>query len=147
MKALWVKYAARIEALSTRERVIVFAAGLLIAVAIVYFAAIDPAQRRSRALLAQMERERTEIATLESQLRSGPKHADPDADSRGRAEALTAKPGVRKPDPGLEAKVLDLSAQVKVRQEIVGALKGGSVGTTAGFSEYMRHGERSRRIR
>lgn len=93
MKGLWAKYAARIEALSTRERVIVFAAGLLIAVAIVYFAAIDPAQRRSRALLAQMERERTEIATLESQLRSGPKHADPDADSRGRAEALRREVG------------------------------------------------------
>ena len=59
-------------------------------------------------------------------------------------EALTAKSGVRKPDPGLEAKVLDLSAQVKVRQQIVDALKGGTVGTTAGFSEYMRAFSRQR---
>lgn len=94
MKALWAQYAAKIQALSARERAIVFAAGLLIAVAIVYFAAIDPAQRRQKVLLAQMERERSEIATLESQLRGRPKAADPDAESRARAEALRREVGM-----------------------------------------------------
>lgn len=59
-------------------------------------------------------------------------------DVQAQQEALGAKSAVRKPDPGLAANVLDLSTRVKMRQEIVGALKGGSVGTTAGFSEYMR---------
>ena len=40
-----------------------------------------------------MERERTEIATLEKQLRGGPKQADPDAASRARAEALRQEVG------------------------------------------------------
>ena len=94
MKALWAAYTAKIAALSPRERAIVFAAGLLCALAVVYFAAIDPVQRRQNALLATMERERTEIAALESQLRGRPKAVDPDADSRARAEALTREVGV-----------------------------------------------------
>ena len=59
-------------------------------------------------------------------------------DLQAQQEALGAKSAVRKPDPNLETRVLDLNTQVKVRQEIIGALKGGSVGMTAGFSEYMR---------
>lgn len=93
MKGLWAKYAAKIDALSPRERAIVFVAGVLIAIAIVYFVAIDPVQRRQRVLLAQIEQERTEIATLENQRRGGPKQADPDAASRARAEALRQQIG------------------------------------------------------
>ena len=59
-------------------------------------------------------------------------------------DALLAQQGRRKPDAGLEARVLDLGAQFKARQEIVEALKGGLVGTTSGFSEYMRAFSRQR---
>jgi hypothetical protein len=44
----------------------------------------------------------------------------------------------RKPNAELEIRVRDLEAQLKARQEIVDALRRGLVGTTSGFSEYMR---------
>jgi hypothetical protein len=44
----------------------------------------------------------------------------------------------RKPNAELEIRVRELEAQLKGRQEIVDALRKGLVGTTAGFSEYMR---------
>jgi hypothetical protein len=43
-----------------------------------------------------------------------------------------------KPSPELEARVVELNAQLKARQEVIDALKSGAVGSTAGFSEYMR---------
>jgi hypothetical protein len=44
----------------------------------------------------------------------------------------------RKPNAQLEVRVQELEAQLKARQEIVDALSRGLVGTTDGFSEYMR---------
>src|SRR3954471_16838614 len=44
----------------------------------------------------------------------------------------------RKPNAELDAGVRDLEAQLKARQDIVDALRRGLVGTTEGFSEYMR---------
>ena len=64
--------------------------------------------------------------------------------ARALHESVTARRGMRKPDTALEAKILDLGSQLKARQEIVDALQGGSVGTTAGFSEYMRAFSRQR---
>ena len=53
--------------------------------------------------------------------------------------APTGKPDEpRKPSPELEARVSELEAQLKARQEVVDALQKGLVGTTNGFSEYMR---------
>lgn len=43
-----------------------------------------------------------------------------------------------KASPHLEARVAELNAQLKARAEVVDALKTGAVGSTAGFSEYMR---------
>jgi hypothetical protein len=44
----------------------------------------------------------------------------------------------RKPNAELELTVRELEAQLKARQDIVDALRRGLVGTTGGFSEYMR---------
>lgn len=89
MKQLWVKYAARIDALSLRERVMVFAAVLAVCVSIVFAIAIDPPQRRQQLLLVQMEQQTAQIAALEARRNvreSG--SMDPDAANRARGAAL-----------------------------------------------------------
>jgi Tfp pilus assembly protein PilN len=53
-------------------------------------------------------------------------------------EKFVAAQGTRKPDSQAEAKLAQLATQLKGRQDILDALKNGTVGTTAGFSEYMR---------
>lgn len=53
-------------------------------------------------------------------------------------EKATGAEVVRKPNAELEARIAELNAQVKSRQDVIDALKSGVVGTTGGFSEYMR---------
>lgn len=89
MKKLWNTYAAKIDALTERERLLVMGAAVLLTVAMIYFAAIDPAERRSRMLNAQMQSQKEEIATLEKG--GAIKPSDPDAANRGRIEALQAQ--------------------------------------------------------
>src|SRR5689334_16691700 len=55
--------------------------------------------------------------------------------AKDKASAASAS---SKSDPELEARVRSLEAQLRTRQEIVQALRRGLVGTTGGFSEYMR---------
>lgn len=73
------------------------------------------------------------LSQVEAQARSVAKTLE---DVRARVDPSAATP--RKPDASLEAKLVDLAAQLKARQEVIEALKGGTVGSTAGFSEYFR---------
>lgn len=57
---------------------------------------------------------------------------------RARHDQLTAEQAARKPDPQFAARIAQLDTRLKNRQEIVAALQDGVVGTTGGFSEYMR---------
>lgn len=86
MKALWERLAAKVDALSLRERALVFAAATALAFAIVFFIAIDPAQRRQNTLLAQMKGQNEEIATLAKAGAARP--SDPDVANRARIEGL-----------------------------------------------------------
>ena len=58
------------------------------------------------------------------------------------ATAARSPPGAPKtplkPSVELEARIAELNAQLSARQEIVDAVKNGSVGSTGGISEYMR---------
>jgi hypothetical protein len=66
-------------------------------------------------------------------------------DIKAKQEVTAAAKTVpRKADPGVEAKVVELNSQLKAREDVVEALRGGAVGTTAGFSEYMRAFSRQR---
>lgn len=89
MKKLWLKYAAKIDALSPRERVVGFAAALVVCVYAVFALTIEPAQRRQQLQIAQMEQQKAQIAALEArrQVRE-PAAPDPDAANRARGEAL-----------------------------------------------------------
>jgi hypothetical protein len=54
------------------------------------------------------------------------------------AQAVPARETPRKADPSLELKVRALEAQLKGRQDIVDAMRNGLIGSSDGFSEYMR---------
>ena len=53
-------------------------------------------------------------------------------------EKLAAQLAQRKPNAELAAELNELEARLKGRQDIVEALNSGAVGTTGGYSEYMR---------
>lgn len=59
-------------------------------------------------------------------------------EARALHAKLTAEQAARKPDPQFATRIAQLDTRLKNRQEIIDALQGGVVGTTDGFSEYMR---------
>ena len=65
------------------------------------------------------------------------------ADVRAKYEGAAGQ-AAHKPDPALESGVTELAAELKAREDILDALKGGTVGTTAGFSGYLRAFARQR---
>lgn len=55
-----------------------------------------------------------------------------------RRDKLVAAQAARKPNTQLEAEIALLETQLRGREEVTDALKSGAVGTTSGFSEYLR---------
>jgi MSHA biogenesis protein MshJ len=67
MKGLWVKYAGKIDALTLRERLMVFAAALALSVYALFALGVEPAQRQQRVLLARIQAERTQLVALKGE--------------------------------------------------------------------------------
>jgi MSHA biogenesis protein MshJ len=89
MKQLWLKYAAKFEALSERERIIVFVAALVVSVYLLFALVVEPAQRRAQALRHQITQEKAEMDAMQArdQLQAR-RETDPDAANRARGEEL-----------------------------------------------------------
>jgi MSHA biogenesis protein MshJ len=92
MKQQWLKFAARIDALSLRERVLIFAAVAAAVVFIAYFSGLGPTLRKYEALRGQISQQRNNLAGLDDEIVqkvSGYRH-DPDATARARLAAVRA---------------------------------------------------------
>ncbi|MGB9110087.1 MAG: type II secretion system protein GspM [Telluria sp.] len=92
MKQRWLQLAARIDALSQRERVLVFAAVLAVLAAIGQFALIGPIQRRHDLLKSQIVQQRASLDETEAAIarKVAEAQADPDAAARKQLAALRA---------------------------------------------------------
>jgi MSHA biogenesis protein MshJ len=67
MKGVWVKYAGKIDALTLRERLMVFAAALALSIYALFALGVEPAQRQQRVLLARIQAERTQLVALKGE--------------------------------------------------------------------------------
>lgn len=89
MKARWRKFAARINALSQRERVIVFIAALAVTVFIMNTLFIDAPRQRIRVLSADLQQQQAELPGLRQQVAElETAAANPEAAAQARREAL-----------------------------------------------------------
>jgi MSHA biogenesis protein MshJ len=89
MKNAWLKYCAKFDALSPRERISAFAALVLLCVYLVYAVGIEPAQGRAARLRKQIIEQQSELKGLQPPANLA-RNAGPDAANRSRAEALKA---------------------------------------------------------
>lgn len=69
MNALWARYAAKLDAMAGRERMMVFVAGALLIALAIWGLAIQPLWDRNQRLTAQAAAQRDNLATLEAQKR------------------------------------------------------------------------------
>jgi MSHA biogenesis protein MshJ len=89
MKQWWRKFADKIDALSERERIIVFGAAVLVVLFVMTTLFISPSVTRIKTLTVQMQQQQTELAALKQQvqaLESG--QASPEALNRAHLDNL-----------------------------------------------------------
>jgi MSHA biogenesis protein MshJ len=68
VKALWLRYAERIDALSLRERVMVFAAAVVVLLAPAWALFIDAESAKHKRLVASLKQKQSEMKALETQV-------------------------------------------------------------------------------
>ena len=85
MNGMWRTYAGRIDALSLRERAMVFAAVVAVPVFLIYILFIDPAVTRRQALSGKMTQQQAQLQALQIKLQLLEKQrTDPDAAQSAR---------------------------------------------------------------
>jgi MSHA biogenesis protein MshJ len=90
MKQQWEKIALRIDALSLRERAIVFAAAVLILIMLVNVFLLDPQYARQTVLSKQIRQQQSQIADVQNRIQETVKarEVDPDQADRARLRQL-----------------------------------------------------------
>lgn len=90
MKQRWIQFAARIDALTLRERIMVFAASAAAILFLVHFMVLGPQLRRQDALKAQISQQNNNIEGIDNEIRARVEaaQADPDAATRTRLAAV-----------------------------------------------------------
>jgi len=90
MKRYWEKFALRVDALSLRERVIVFAAAVLVLAVLINTFLLNPQYARQTALSQQIKQDQSRIADLQNRIQQTVKarETDPDRADRERLQAL-----------------------------------------------------------
>ena len=86
MTALLRRYTERIDALSLRERVLIFIAAALVLVAFAYLGFIAPLMERDKRLGREVARRQTELAMLQAQLQALARSSEMRPDDANRAE-------------------------------------------------------------
>jgi MSHA biogenesis protein MshJ len=86
MKQRWQQFAARIDALSLRERVLLFATAAAVIVYAVYFAGLGPLLNRQATLRAQVSQQQNNLAGMDAEIQQKilEYQRDPDAPTKDR---------------------------------------------------------------
>lgn len=86
MKQLWSRYAERIDALTVRERVLIFSTAMALLLALLYTLFIDPQLAAQKRLSSTVLQRQSELKTIEAQITAiaTSRAADPDRPLRER---------------------------------------------------------------
>ncbi len=95
MKQYWQKLATKIDALTLRERVIIFAMAALALVVLINAALLDPQYAKQKQLSQRITQEQSQIAAmqLEIQQKVAQQKVDPDNQNRARLQQLRQQLG------------------------------------------------------
>lgn len=106
MKQLWIRLSTRVDALSLRERMMIFAAAIAALVFGSYALVFDPMTAEKELLASTIAKQQSDIGQIEQQisLLAKASGADPDAPNRARLAALRGE-------------ALQLSAELRSMQE------------------------------
>jgi MSHA biogenesis protein MshJ len=122
VNALWRRTAARFDALSLRERVMVSAAAMVALLALAYTLMIEPEIKKQQRSAAAMLQKQSEMRALDAQVQGllGARAQDPDRARRERLAQLTAQLGAL--DARISAEERRFTQPAQMRGVIEGVL-------------------------
>lgn len=90
MKRYWERLAQKVDAMTLRERTLVFAVAAVVLLSLVNLTLLDPQYAQQKGLVQQLTQNQARIAALnaEIQARTKSRAADPDAENRARLRGL-----------------------------------------------------------
>ena len=93
MKQSWQKLVLRIDALTLRERAIIFAVAVLILVTLINAVLLDPQYAKQSKLSQQIRQQQAQIADIQNQIQQRVKlqESDPNQEERAQLETLTQR--------------------------------------------------------
>jgi MSHA biogenesis protein MshJ len=123
MKRFWLKWSARIDALTLRERAMVFAAAAASIVFLAYSVFLNPLFARQAALRAQISQQRNNVAGIEADITQKIQAYALDPDSANRARLAVIKADMAQLDTGLRAMQKGLVAPERIAPLLESILK------------------------
>lgn len=90
MKQQWIKFTTRIDAMTLRERAMVFVCAVGVMVFVMYALALEPLFERQKTLLAQIKQQQNQVMGIDGEItaRIAGAAADPDADTKIQLSGL-----------------------------------------------------------
>jgi MSHA biogenesis protein MshJ len=122
MKQLWQRYAGRVDALSLRERVMVFAAAVALVLAFGYIGFLEAQGAKHKRLTSALQQKQGEMKALQDQITKlfGARGADPDRDTRERLTQVRQQ--LAEVDAVIAAEERKFTAPAQMRQVVEGLI-------------------------
>ena len=116
MKQLWQRYAARVDALSLRERLMVFSAAMAVLVAVLHTLLIDSELAKEKRASSAIAQKHAEMKALEQQLTKmvTSRSQDPDKERRDRLAQVRTQLGETERQIAAEERKFTAPEQMKV---------------------------------
>lgn len=123
MKQAWEKFALRIDALTLRERAIIFAAAVLLLVILMNVFLLDPQYAKQSQLSKQIKQQQSQIAELQNQIQQRVKSSAEDPNKLNLARLQTLKQQAESMDSSLANVQRGLISPDKMATVLEGVLK------------------------
>lgn len=123
MKQTWEKFALKIDALTLRERVIIFAAAVLLLAILMNVFLLDPQYAKQSQLSQQIKQQQSQIAELQNQIQQRVKSGSEDPNKLNLARLQTLKQQAGSIDASLANMQRGLVSPDKMASLLEGVLK------------------------
>jgi len=127
MSKLWQSWVQRLDALSERERVLIFLAGLAVVLAAAFLGGIEPALKQRRVLAARMVDEQAQLMAAEAQKQALARALAQDPDAQIREQIAEKQRELAELDNqllGLQRSLIGPERMAAVLEQLIGPERG-----------------------
>lgn len=120
----WIKFGTKLDAMTLRERAMVFVAVTATILFLIYTVSVEPMLARQKLLLAQIKQQQNQIAGIDMEITAKAQGFSVDPDAGSRAQLQTARAGIDRISADLLAVQKGLVAPEKIAPLLENLLSG-----------------------